>query len=228
MNTLYCGDFVEELQKISDKSIDLLLTDPPYLRHVGGCKSKWNIGVMAKDNKTIAEMTDFGKDKIYNFLNLVRPKMKVMNAFIFCSKQQLPYYLDWALEHKVKFDVLIWDKMHHGVLNYGFFSTKYEYVVRLYEKQLNHVEDPSLYQKVLQGKVPSTKLHPTQKPIEIIENLIKIGCKENEIVLDPFMGSGTTGVACKNLNRDFIGIELDKSYYNIAKERINDAESICS
>ena len=225
MMQLYLGDFVEKIQHIPNKSVDLLLTDPPYLRHVGGCKSKWNVGVMAKDNKTIAEMTDFGKDKIYNFLNLVRPKMKVMNAFIFCSKQQLPYYLDWALEHKVKFDVLIWDKMYRGVLNYGFFSTKYEYVVRLYEKQLNHIEDPSLYQKVLQGKVPSTKLHPTQKPLSLVEYLVKTYSNEGDIILDSCMGSGTMGVAAKRLQRDFIGIELDETYYNIAKNRIENENS---
>lgn len=226
MMKLYLGDFVEKIQQIPNKSVDLLLTDPPYLRHVGGCKSKWNVGVMSKDSKVIAEMADFGKDKIYNFLNVIKPKMKVMNAFIFCSKQQLPYYLNWALEHNIKFDVLIWDKLHHGVLNYGFFSTKYEYIVRLYEKQLNKVEDPSLYQKVLQCKVPKDKLHPTEKPVELLGWLIRVGCKEGEVVLDPFAGSGSTGVAAKHLQRDFIGIELDEKYYNIAKRRIDEQETL--
>lgn len=65
--------------------------------------------------------------------------------------------------------------------------------------------------------------HPTIKPLNITEKIIRNSSKENNTVLDPFMGSGTTGVACINTNRDFIGIELDKKYYKIAEERINSA-----
>ena len=67
---------------------------------------------------------------------------------------------------------------------------------------------------------PKNRLHPTQKPVELIEYLIKTYSNENDLVLDNCMGSGTTGVACKRLNRDFIGIELDENYFNIAKQRI--------
>ena len=62
--------------------------------------------------------------------------------------------------------------------------------------------------------------HPTIKPLSIIKNLVKNSSKENDVVLDCFMGSGTTGVACKQLNRNFIGIEIDKKYFEIAKNRI--------
>lgn len=65
------------------------------------------------------------------------------------------------------------------------------------------------------------RIHPTQKPIKLIERLIKTSSNENDTVLDPFIGSGSTGVACKHLNRNFIGIELDEKYFNIAKDRIN-------
>ena len=85
--------------------------------------------------------------------------------------------------------------------------------------------------EMLQGKFPKTiiefsnakreKLHPTQKPIALLEYLIKTYTNENDTVLDFTMGSGSTGVACKNLNRNFIGIELDKEYFNIAEKRIN-------
>lgn len=63
-------------------------------------------------------------------------------------------------------------------------------------------------------------LHDTEKPVDLIKILIENSSNENEIVLDPFMGIGSTGVACKNLNRNFIGIEIDEKYFNIAKERI--------
>lgn len=68
------------------------------------------------------------------------------------------------------------------------------------------------------------KKHPTQKPVELLEYLIRTYTNENDVVLDNCMGSGSTGVACVNTNRNFIGIELDKDYYNIAKERIKKAE----
>ena len=67
----------------------------------------------------------------------------------------------------------------------------------------------------------SKLLHPTQKPVALLEYLIKTYTNENDTVLDFTMGSGSTGVACKNLNREFIGIELDKKYFDIAKDRIN-------
>ena len=66
--------------------------------------------------------------------------------------------------------------------------------------------------------------HPTEKPLDMIEHLLEIHTNENDLVLDCFMGSGTTGVACKNLNRDFIGIELDEDYFKISDDRINDGQ----
>ena len=65
------------------------------------------------------------------------------------------------------------------------------------------------------------KLHPTEKPIEIVNQFVQLHCPINGIILDPFMGSGTTGVACKKLNRDFIGCEINEEYFNIASKRIN-------
>ena len=85
----------------------------------------------------------------------------------------------------------------------GEFSTKRTYYVTLTNKK----------EKKLYG-------HPTVKPLEIVRNLVLNSSNKGELVLDPFMGSGTTGVACKELGRNFIGIELDKEYYEIAKKRI--------
>ena len=66
------------------------------------------------------------------------------------------------------------------------------------------------------------KLHPTQKPVELLEYLISTYSNEGDVVLDTFMGSGSTGVACQNLNRDFIGIEIDEKYFEIAEKRVNE------
>ena len=91
----------------------------------------------------------------------------------------------------------------NGVKIYGTYETKRKYYITTTNK-----EDKKKYN------------HPTIKPLNIIENFIINSSQENDIVLDCFMGSGTTGVACKNLNRNFIGIEINEEYYNIAKDRI--------
>jgi DNA modification methylase len=89
----------------------------------------------------------------------------------------------------------------------------------VFNRQSDKYDRNIMRTSIVQGK-QRTK-HPTQKPLNIITELIKRHTNENDLVLDPFMGSGTTGVACKNLNRDFIGVEKDKKYFKIAKERIN-------
>ena len=92
-----------------------------------------------------------------------------------------------------------------------------------YGKQRDHstVSDGRRYpMQILDFKVNGKRIHPTQKPVELMEYLIKTYTNEDDSVLDNCMGSGTTGVACKNLNRKFIGIEKDKNYYNIAVSRI--------
>jgi len=95
----------------------------------------------------------------------------------------------------------------NGVKIYGNYHTKRKYYVTP-----ANVEDKKKYN------------HPTIKPLNIIENLIINSSQENDTVLDCFMGSGTTGVACKRLNRNFIGIEIDEKYFEIAKERIENDE----
>ncbi len=87
-----------------------------------------------------------------------------------------------------------------------------------FNRQHEKYERPKFVASIEKG------FHPTQKSIKLMEWLIKIHSNENDIICDPFMGSGTTGVACMNLNRNFIGIELDKNYFQIAEKRISDAQ----
>ena len=93
------------------------------------------------------------------------------------------------------------------------------------EKEFGISHMSNFPKQIIEFSNPSGKgqLHPTQKPVELLEYLIKSYTNENDIILDNCMGSGSTGVACKNLNRNFIGIELDENYFNIAKERIDKA-----
>ena len=200
----------------------MLLTDPPYLHVKGGCKCKWlNVGVKDPNSQIVSEMSDFDRDKIYEFLNAVKPKMKQFNGYIFCSKLQLPYYLNYALENNLQFDVLIWDKCRTGIHSYKFYSTNYEYIVRLYKKGLYKVEDVMLYQKIQRCKVPSDKVHIAQKPVELLKNLLLVSTLKGDVVLDPFAGSGSTGVACRELGRNYICIEKDKKHFKTMQGRLS-------
>ena len=219
------GDCLEFMKDIPDKSIDLLITDPPYLHIKGGMKSKGlNKGCREANSNVVKNMSDFGEKSIYRFLDTAKPKMKEINMYIFSSKLQVPYYLNWALENKSQFDILVWDKDFKGIISRKFFANNSEYIVRIYKKGLNRLEDNMLYQKIHKFKRPTEKMHEAQKPVELLERFIKLSSNENDVILDPFMGSGSTGVACINTNRNFIGIELDENYYKIACERINNTQ----
>lgn len=220
-----CADCLDVLRDLPDKCVDLVLTDPPYLHAKGGMKSvNLNRGVRAAGNKIVTEMSDFGEESINEFLDVVDPKMVCTNMFIFSSRLQLPFYLNWAVKHKKNYDVMIWDKCHTGITSYAFLSPRYEYIVRIYTQGLYKVNDNMLYQKVQRHKVPTDKLHPAVKPTELIENIVKIATLPGQLVLDCFSGSGTTAVACHNLNRRFICIEKAPEYHATSVERLEEAQ----
>lgn len=154
--------------------------------------------------------------------------MKKINIYIWCNKNQLRQYIDYFEGIGATTDLLTWHKTNpvptcnnkylsdteyllyfrkDGVPMYGSYATKKKYYVTPTNK-----EDKKVYK------------HPTVKPLNIIENLIINSSLENDTVLDCFMGSGTTGVACVNTNRNFIGIEIDRTYFDIAKGRIENSK----
>lgn len=228
---LYQGDYLEVIKGIPDKSIDLLITDPPYIHEKGG-RGKMLLGESLDRTKfNIKKMSDFGKEQIYDFLNTTKRIMKKPQWYIFCSEKQIPYYLNWTLENKFKFNILTWNKPL-SIMNRERYSTNIEYIIRIYSKgcalnKLDLEKDKSKTSYYSKYKVYSQirgkqKLHPSQKPTEIIQEIIELSSNENDLILDPFMGSGTTGRVCLDTNRKFIGIELDGDYFNIAKNRIEE------
>ena len=240
---LLYGDCLELMKDIPDKSVDMILTDPPYLHVKGGMKSKrFNVGrVWSSDSRMVKEMSDFDKKEIFKFLDVSLRVLKKANVYIFCSKLQLIHYFEYISEYNanvpkskaLKYDLLIWDKLDNRMMSSKFHASDIEYIVRIYEQgvSLNKVwnedgkkSDSDHYMKLQSFKKPIGE-HTTQKPVELIKRLIRISSRENDLVLDPFMGSGTTGVACINTNRNFIGIELDDEYFEIAKRRISEAQN---
>lgn len=231
MINLLHGDCLKLMKDIPDNSIDMVLTDPPY----GTTKCKWDniidFELMWKELKRITKDNGaiclFGGEPFSSHLRLSNLKMFKydwmwhknnktghLNAkkmplknieVISIFKNSISYYP----QNLKPFNKLI--KRGSNGDNYGN-SGKVNF-----QKFTNY---PTQY---LNFKCQTKTVHPTQKPIPLLEYLIKTYTLENETVLDFTMGSGSTGVACKNLNRKFIGIELDDKYFEIAKERIDES-----
>jgi site-specific DNA-methyltransferase (adenine-specific) len=192
------------MKDIPDKSIDLVLTDPPY-----------GIGETNKKNSSrgcLAKTTDFGE---YSW-DSNRPDKKYFDEIIRVSKNQIifggNYFIDFLHPSNCW---IVWDK-DNGATDFADCElawTSFGSAVRKIKWK---------WQGMLQqaGVKKEKRVHPTQKPVGVMAWILEHYSKEGETILDPFMGSGTTGVACKKLNRDFIGIELDADYFKIASDRI--------
>ncbi len=234
MINLLHGDCLELMKSIPDNSIDCVLTDPPY----GTTKCKWDTVIdfdlmweqlkrITKDNGAICL---FGQNPFSANLIMSNPKM---------------YKYTWIWD-KVKPNGHLVAKIrpmqrNENIEIFGQSKINYYPVMVDREKPKKSKEykrteimggvkkgsDKILKQKYPQNIIVSSnasqkgKAHPTQKPVALLEYLIKTYTLENETVLDFTMGSGSTGVACKNLNRKFIGIEKDDKYFKIAQDRIN-------
>lgn len=227
---LLLGDYRDRIREYDDGYFGAIISDPPYEHIMGGMKGRLNEGTWHPDSYVNAKMSNFGESDIREFLDLCIPKMKKVNMFLFCSKLQISHYMAYCKEHRLKYDLLVWDKSFNG--RYGIKSTKFyaqdiEYVVRIYE------DGVSLKKVIRNGKIDSTYylkrqnfrqphgLHESMKPVELLMRYIKVSTDEGDIVLDPFMGSGSTGEACLKLGRDFVGIEKNEKFYDIAKNRLS-------
>ena len=215
---LRLGDCLEVMKIISDKSIDLCLTDPPY-----------NI---AKDNN-FATMgragIDFGEwDKgfdLFSYIDQVSRVLKKDGSFVvFNAWRNLGAIADYA--EKQGFDtkdMIRLEKSNPMPRNRDRrYITDYECAIWFVKKGAKWTfnRQDSKYQRPKFVASIESGLHPTQKNLGLMEELVKIHSNQEDTVIDPFMGSGTTGLACKNLGRKFIGIEKQPNYFEIAKKRI--------
>lgn len=223
-NIIYNMDCLEGLKRLPDSCIDLVVTDPPYNIETSGA------GIYKqKDKQYVKELNDIKDGFDENILDELCRVMKKINIYIWCSQKQILSLLDYFVkERKCNYNIITWHKTNpvpacgnkyltdteyclffreKGVKIYGEFKTKFTY----YITPLNQ-KDKKLWK------------HPTIKPLDVIENLIINSSCKNDTILDPFMGSGTTAIACKNLNRQYIGYELDRNYYDICMNRLNETD----
>ena len=226
LNKVTCGDCLEIMKQIPDKSIDLVLTDPPY----NIAKAEW--------------------DKIDNYIEWCKSWIKECkrvlkksgSLYVFCSQT---YQAEFDLMLRKYFKIenrIIW-YYEGGIPAKKHFSYYHEpiFYCRVNEKDYTfNVDDIRIKQKTdrkgnnpkgkncgdvwyipnLAGRFLVSTGHPTQKPLKLIKRMMLASSNKGDTVLDPFLGSGTTAVACKELGRNFIGIEISPEYCKIAEQRL--------
>lgn len=215
------GDCLEILKDFSDNSIDCIVTDPPYKCISGGKPHKKGqpSGILSKNDGKIFNCNDI-EPEIW-FPELYRVLKNESQCYIMTNTINLEKYLKLARECEFGLhNVLIWKKNNATPSRWYMKNGEYTLFLRKgRSKTINNVGSKTVHEF---DNIIGNKVHPTEKPVELMMYYIKNSTCENDIVLDPFMGSGSTGVAAKKLYRKFIGIELDEKYFEIAKKRIEE------
>ena len=208
IDQIICGDCLEVMKEIPDKAVDLVLTDPPY-----GIKRDKGFGGAGGFNgkKPIARRQyndnwDKERPSEFCFKEILRIGK---NILIFGGN----YFADILPQNK---HWVVWDKLN-TMPTFGDCELIWTNAKR------NSVKKITYQYNGLFGK-EKRRYHPTQKPVGLIKKLLEIYSKEGDLIFDPFLGSGTTAVACLELNRHFIGIELSPEYCEIAKKRIKEIQ----
>lgn len=222
INKIYNEDCIEGMKKIDDKSIDCIICDPPYIveNHGKGKSSLTNRATNLKNNISHI-VNDFNYKEC--FAEMLRV-CKTPNFFIFCSTQQVSRTMKYFEDKKLKVNLLVWNKTNPAPLCNKKYVNDIEFIVYVRGKGATFNNDTpfDFKKRVFTSKIcpDGNKLHPTQKPLELIERYVIQHSNENDIILDPFMGSGTTAIACIKNNRNFIGFENNEEYYKISIDRL--------
>jgi site-specific DNA-methyltransferase (adenine-specific) len=229
---LYKGDCLEIMKDLESDSVDLVVVDPPYKVQAQGCgggKNKWNGGSRFKGGNSVFGVEN-SQDKLFNYLKpeqyfseISRLVKGDSHVYVFTNDKNLSSMIIEAEKHNLKLmNILIVNKLQGTYFSYYQKYCEFILFFRSTKGKAKYINDCGMGNyfeyKYTRGK---EKLHPSEKPVELLERLIEQSSNEGETVLDFTMGSGSTGVACVNTNRKFIGIELDENYFKIAKERID-------
>ena len=232
------GDCLELMKDIPDKSVDLILTDPPY----GTTACKWDSVIpfepmweqLSRIIKPNGAICLFGSEPFSSALRMSNIKnfkydwiwnKKLAGNGILAKKQPLKIHEIVSVFNSGIYIPQMTKGKYRKKMTGGIKESEITGGNAVVDEYSNDLYYPKTILEYGIGNMRKGRLHPTQKPIALLEYLIKTYTNEGEKVLDFTMGSGTTGVACVNTNRNFIGIELDDKYFEIAKQRINEAQN---
>lgn len=226
-NKIYNEDCVEGVKKIPDNIIDLVIIDPPYQINNHNVKydSELARSINSYNDELYKSNLTGGYD--YNILEEIIRVLKKINIYIFCNGEQIPFYIKYfVLDRKCKMDIIIWNKTNAlPLFNNKYLSDK-EYCLYFrkggYCSPKNYEDAKTVFYYPINIKDKRRWNHPTIKPEELVRKLIRNSSHENDLVLDCFMGSGTTSVCCIKEKRNYIGFEINKNFYETSLKRIKE------
>lgn len=218
--TLYCGDVRDVLPQLG-QCAHCLVTDNPYKLTSGGQNTRQNapkgiLGTSQYDNKGELCICDISMDEYLPLCyKAVYPNS---HSYFMADSKNLPEMLTKPLKYGYKYhNTFYWKKNNATPNRWGMKNT--EFIGLFYKGKSPYLNDCGTKQSLEFDNIIGNKLHPNQKPIELMEVLVKNSSQVGEVVLDPFMGSGSTGLAAIKNERKFIGIEIDKNHFETALER---------
>ena len=224
LNQITCGDSYKLIKELPDKSVDCIYTDIPYLYCNGG-NGHSELSVRTARKKLELKNISNGID--YTILDEFRRILKKVNIFIWCSKMQLLDIMNWAGKYNT--DLLVWCKTNPTPQTNNIWLPDLEYCVYIRETGVQLNDGYELKSKFYVS--PANKgdkdlfSHPTIKPLELVKRHLLHATQPNDIVLDCFIGSGTTAVACKETGRQFIGFEIEPKWVKVANDRLNKTDA---
>ena len=238
--TLHNADCFEVFKGIEDKSIDLILTDPPYGCQFNddGLAARWEAAVNKGPIGETRPIIGDGKEAVDIFGRFLNEAARVLKPGCCCccccgGGGPDPLFAKWTLlmDEVLNFkQMVVWDK---GKIGMGWhYRRSYETVLVGFKKgapcrwfdnshMVENIIRPGDYG--IKKIIPTKKQHPTTKPVALMAHFIRLHSMPGDVILDPFMGGGTTGVACVNMDRQFIGVELAPEFYEMAEKRIENA-----
>lgn len=228
VNKIYNQDCMIGIKDMPDNSVDLVVIDPPYDISISTSipdKSRIGKDIKAVQKELIESNLVNGYDM--SILDELIRVMKEINIYIWCNGRQVPKYIKYFVEKlNCKMEIIVWGKTNPMPLyNHKYLGDK-EYCLYFrkngYCNPKNYEDAKTIYISTINAKDKIKYGHPTIKPLELVRKLIRNSSKENDVVLDCFLGSGTTAVACILENRKYIGFEINKKFYDIALKRISE------
>ena len=222
INKIINADCMDILRQLPDKCIDLVFTDVPY-------KQEFHGRGMSKDRPKYLQISQYGSSlniDYSNFFELALLKMKKVNFFTFCDKETKFEFINLAKKNKFGYKEIAFCKTSPTLFTNNQWLPDIEWGIHIFkdlEVMGSYETKRSFF--VMQNFQEPNICHPSPKKVEIVKQILKNISKPNDLILDCFSGSGTTAIACHNLNRQFICIEKDYDYWKASVERLNNVQA---
>lgn len=215
INKVFNEDCLSGIKRIDNKSIDLVLTDIPYGMDFQSSRRK---------EKHLKIQNDIDVNWFPDWIKEIdRVSKDDAHLYIFCSHHKVDFFKSEIEKFRKVKNILIWEKNNHGSGDLlGDYAPKYEMILFCSngDKKLNGGRDAN----IIKANRTQNNLHPTEKPVNLMEYFISKSSNENDLVLDTFAGSGSTLVGCKNTKRNFIGFEIEEAYIEIINKRLQSVQ----